>query len=130
MDVLSDVLDFIAAVCTQQGLNQNTTLRARLVVEELFTNSVHHGYQNHGGSIWLAANGGNKRVSLEYQDAAPAYNPLAMNDAVMQSMHARAEHRPVGGLGAILVANLADGASYRYRDGRNILELVFFDRSS
>lgn len=128
INLLAEVLDFVAGVCVENGFDQNTTLRVRLVIEELFTNSVHHGYQNSGGLIWLTAHSDNQRLLVGYQDEASAYNPLAMNEAAIQAMHANAEHRPVGGLGIILITNLADGASYRHQDGRNILDLVFFDR--
>lgn len=129
MNVLSEALDFVAGACVENGFNQNTTLRTRLVIEELFTNSVHHGYQNNGGLIWLTVQIDDQRMLVGYQDEAPAYNPLAMNDETMQSIHANADRRPVGGLGAILIANLADSVSYHYQHGRNILELTFLDRN-
>lgn len=127
--MLPEALDFVSSVCVENGFDQNTALRTTLVIEELFTNSVHHGYRNNGGLIWLTARSDNQRLLVGYQDEAPAYNPLAMSEAAIQAMHAHADCRPVGGLGAILIMNLADSVSYRYRDGRNMLELVFFDRS-
>ncbi len=128
ISLLSEVLDFVARACVENGFKQNTTLRARLVVEELFTNTVHHGYRNNGGLVWLSTRHDAQRLLIGYQDAAPAYNPLAKNEAAIQAMHAHAEQRPVGGLGVVLIANLADSADYRYQNGRNILDLIFFDR--
>jgi anti-sigma regulatory factor (Ser/Thr protein kinase) len=128
INLLSEVLDFVTSICAENGYNQNTVLRVRLVIEELFTNSVHHGYRHRDGLIWLTAHSDNQRLQIGYQDEAVAYNPLAVNEAALQAMHANADYRPVGGLGIILIANLVDGADYRYQDGRNVLDLVFSDR--
>jgi len=128
MNVLSEALDFVVGACLRLGLRHDTALRAKLVIEELFTNSVLHGYRGGDGMIWLAARNENNRIFVEYQDEAPAYNPFDENAATAQLMHAKTDQCPAGGLGVILVSHLADSVSYRYENGRNILELSFFDR--
>ena len=130
MNVLSEALDFVAAACLRLGLRHDTALRAKLVIEELFTNSVLHGYRGGNGTIWLSAHSENNRMSITYQDEAPAYNPFDANAATAQLLHAKTDKRPAGGLGVFLVSNLADTAIYRYENGRNILELSFLDRLS
>lgn len=130
MNVLSEALDFVAGACLRLGLRHDTALRAKLVIEELFTNSVLHGYHSGDGMIWLAAHNENNRTFIAYQDEAPAYNPFDENVATAQLMHAKTDNRPAGGLGVILVSHLADTVSYRYENRRNILELSFFDRLS
>lgn len=127
MNVLSEALDFIAEACLRLGLCHDTALRAKLVIEELFTNSVLHGYQGSDGMIWLSVHNENNRIFVAYQDEAPAYNPFDENVAAAQLMHAKIDNHPAGGLGVILVSHLADTVSYRYENGRNILELGFFD---
>lgn len=129
MSVLSEALDFVATASLRLGLRHDTALRAKLVIEELFTNSVLHGYRGSDGMIWLAAHSENNRLFITYQDEAPAYNPFDANAATAQ-MHAKTDKRPNGGLGIILVSHLADTMGYRYENGRNILELSFFDRPS
>lgn len=130
MNALPEVLDFVASLCMQNGCGQNATLRARLVIEELFTNSVHHGYKNNSGSIRLTTSCENRRLAIAYQDETPPFNPFAMHEVTMRIIHANPDQRPVGGLGAILIANLADSFAYHYKNGRNIVELSFVDRSA
>lgn len=128
MNVLPGALDFVAGACFRLGLRDDTVLRAKLVIEELFTNSVLHGYRGAAGMIWLTAYNENAHVCIGYQDAAPAYNPFDENAVSARLMHAKADQYTVGGLGIILVSHLADSVSYRYENGRNILGLNFFDR--
>lgn len=128
MNALSEALDFVVEACLHFGLRDGAALRAKLVIEELFTNSVLHGYRGAAGMIWLSAHNDNTHVRIEYQDAAPAYNPFDENAVSARLMHAKADQYTVGGLGVILVSHLADSVSYRYENGRNILGLNFFDR--
>ena len=97
-------------------------MRLRLVVEELFVNTVMHG---HGGdsdapvdiSILLAGD----RVVLTYVDVAPPFDPFAeVHDPAAE---ARLEDRRVGGLGVFLVRQFVDELDYRREDGRNHLRL-------
>lgn len=128
MNALSEALDFVVEACLHFGLRDGAVLRAKLVIEELFTNSVLHGYRGAAGMIWLTACNENTHVCIGYQDAAPAYNPFDENVVSARLMHAKADQYTVGGLGVILVSHLADSVSYRYENGRNILGLNFFDR--
>ncbi len=52
-------------------------LRLTFVVEELFTNSVLHGYGGERDApIWVGLSGAGNMVELRYEDAAPPYDPL------------------------------------------------------
>ena len=113
----------IEEVCGAAGLPREACLRANLVVEELFTNTVKHGHA--GGSdlpVWimLAAEAG--RVALTYEDFAPPFNPFAPGRREM--LEALAESRREGGLGLILAQGLASQAEYAYVFGRNRLRFA------
>lgn len=101
---------------------QDVMTRIELVLEELFTNSVVHGY---GGSndnpVWLDIQHGKEAVRLVYTDAAPPYDPLEHK----ADLEYRNEQRAAGGLGVLLARRLADEIEYRYFEGRNILTLSF-----
>jgi anti-sigma regulatory factor (Ser/Thr protein kinase) len=101
---------------------QDVVNRVELVLEELFTNSVVHGYC--GGDdtlVWLDVKPEKTAVKLVYADAAPPYDPLE-HEADLEYCN---EHRAVGGLGVLLACRLADEIEYRFVDGRNILALGF-----
>src|SRR5690242_9854667 len=78
-------------------------LRLVLVVEELFTNSVKHGY---GGEcekpieITLQVDG--ICLAVRYRDQAPPYDPFSTLDASRQAMDLPIEQRPAGHLGLVL----------------------------
>jgi serine/threonine-protein kinase RsbW len=115
---------FVEAFCARNGVDRSDALRLTLVVEELFTNSVTHGYRGECDApieIALAAAGG--EIALLYEDAAPAYDPLSRYAAAPDHLHAAVESRPVGGLGLHLVRELAAGASYAREAERNRLRL-------
>jgi anti-sigma regulatory factor (Ser/Thr protein kinase) len=114
---LTEVLIHMATICKQAGLKSIEKLRVELVVEELFTNTVHHGYgQDCDLPVWIAAYSSNGNLCITYQDAAPAYNPLT---------HVANKTPPsLGGLGVTLVQNMAQ-ACYHHENGRNTLKLTF-----
>ncbi len=114
---LTDVLSHIATICKESGLNHNTRLRVELAIEELFTNTVRHGYgQDSDQPVWIAADNHNGNLCITYQDAAPAFNPLDRpSDRVPP---------PIGGLGVTLVENFSY-THYDYANGRNTLTLTF-----
>jgi len=115
---------FIDAFCARNGIGSADALRLTLVVEELFTNSVMHGY---GGEcdapieVTLAAAAG--EIALLYEDAAPAYDPLAEFPAAPDHLHGTVESRPTGGLGVHFVRELVASSRYAREADRNRLWL-------
>jgi len=114
---------FIDDFCRGAAVPREACLRANLVIEELFLNTVKHGQG--GGSdapIWitLAARGG--RVDLTYEDHAPPFNPFAPGTREM--LEALASARKEGGLGVILAQGLTASADYAYLYGRNRIRVT------
>ena len=114
---------FIEEFCALAEVSRHACLRANLVVEELFMNTVKHGHA--GGSdlpVWitLAAQAG--RIGLTYEDFAPPFNPFARERREM--LEALAQQRREGGLGVILAQGLAAEVEYAYVFGRNRIRLA------
>jgi len=121
MPELRELTGFVERFCREHAVDDNARWHLVLVVEELFTNTVTHGYR--GGAdapveISLACERGG--VTLLYEDAAPPFNPL---DLPVTAAAAAPEARPVGGLGVLLVAQLTRDMRYTYEAGRNRLSL-------
>ena len=127
MKALPDVLEFAAAAAGRAGFDGVAQLFIELIIEELFTNTVAHGY---GGDsrqpVWVSVAGVGGALTLTYEDAAPPCNPLTLPGPGL--LDARVEERPVGGLGMPLVKALSDSASYAYEEGRNRLTLAVSPR--
>jgi serine/threonine-protein kinase RsbW len=114
---------FIEAFCNGSGVAHDAMLRANLVVEELFLNTVKHGHN--GGSdapVWVTMIASDGRVSLTYEDFAPPFNPFA--SARREVLEALASTGREGGLGVLLAQGLTATADYAYVYGRNRIRLT------
>lgn len=125
LDMLHQTRAFVEEFCAGRGLSADDAARLALIVEELFTNSVVHGYRGDCDEpivILLGPEQGGTRVV--YEDAAPAYDPLARLAAARLERLRPAVRQPVGRLGVLLVAGLSAEARYERAEGRNRLTLT------
>lgn len=119
---LPEVLGYLRTTCQNATLPRAMVLRVELIIEELFTNTVRHGYRaDSDAPVWLQIVTAPGSLVLIYQDAAPAFDPLQYVAELPAPVGALA----VGGLGIHLVRELASSVTYRRAEGRNILTLTF-----
>ena len=120
---LPDVIAFVADVCEAARLGRELSLRLRLLIEELFTNTLDHGYRGDSeGPVEVAFEVGPDVIELTYEDAAPPHDPFAA--VTPPDEHAAVEDRRVGGLGVLLVAAMAEQVRYRRAGDRNRISLL------
>jgi len=123
MEALRELRVFIEGVCRQAAIARNDVLRIALVAEELFTNSVKHGY---GGDsqqqVWLTLEPADGACRLVYEDAAPPYDPFV--DAEELDLEAPLDTRAVGGLGVLLIARFSRSHEYVRAGDRNRISLI------
>ncbi len=123
--VLPDTAAFAEGFCDRHGVDRHDALRLTLVIEELFSNTVRHGYGDDSDApirIALSVEGG--RVALRYEDRAPPFDPRTQWSAPPTHIDDTVESRPVGGLGVHLLGELVADAHYVYEDGSNRLWLT------
>ena len=117
-DALPRVCAFVERRCRALGAGRQATLRLILVAEELFINTVIHGY---GGDsrrqVALVVRDAGAEIELIAEDGAAAFDPF---DRVPQPV-AVADPRDaaLGGLGRALVAGVSSRYSYERRGQRN-----------
>lgn len=114
----------------EAGVPQRTLGSAMLILDELFTNSVMHGYDGDPqGRIevraWIRRDEvpadaagdpqAGRRLVVTLTDWAPAFNPLEVPEP---DLNASIEDRPIGGLGLLFVRRTADSLAYRLRDAQ------------
>ena len=119
---LHDTAVFAHAFCERHGVPHDAALRLTFVLEELFTNTVKHGYGRECDSpvrIRLSMSEG--CVSVLYEDSAPRYDLVARLSVAPAGLAASAEARPVGGLGVYLLGQLVAAAHYAYENSCNRL---------
>jgi serine/threonine-protein kinase RsbW len=104
--------------------DHRTTLRVVLVLEELFTNTVTHGYPaGSEGPVWVTLASRAGAIEVTYEDAGPAFDPLAA--AFAPSDHPLdLEGQPPGGLGVALIRGLSASAAYARVGDRNRVTLT------
>lgn len=122
---LADTVAFVREFCEQNGIGQSPALRLRLVIEEIFTNTVRHGHRGDSDAqVRIALAVIDDYVAIEYEDAAPPYDPLARMTALPADQVAALDGPPTDDLGTYLVGKALYGARYAYEDGHNRLWLV------
>ena len=125
LSMLPAAATFAQDFCACNSIGHDDALRLILLIEELFSNTVRHGY---GGEcdapILIALAIAGEGVTLLYEDQAPRFDPLAYLADPPSSLSEPLATRPVGGLGVHLLNELAADARYAYEQERNRLWLT------
>ena len=114
---------FAEAFARDRGLADEEGARLLVILEELFTNVVAHGYEGEfeAESVAVALDRRRGRLTINFVDDGPPFDPLAHS---APDLDAPAEQRPIGGLGIAIVRALVDRARYCRQGQRNHLHLV------
>lgn len=111
---------FIDSECS--SLARDERLRIILLVEELFANSINHGYGGDSDEpVWISVLVRKDTCRVIYEDCGPAYDPFAAVDA--SSTESELEQRRIGGLGIVLLMELSSSRAYERRADRNVVQL-------
>jgi serine/threonine-protein kinase RsbW len=111
--------DVVIAVAEQAGLSEERCGRLRLAVEELFTNTVNHGYGEAVEGCAIVVEGGvtEDTVWVRLIDTAPRFDPTAAPEPA--GLDLPLQEREPGGLGLFLAHRAVDELRHRYADGAN-----------
>ena len=125
LSALPDTAMFAQAFCTGNHVARDDSLRLTFIIEELFTNTVTHGYGGDSdATIHIALSLTDAGVAVVYADAAPRHDPLARLADAPTRPTMPLELRPVGGLGVRLVDAMAANVRYEYAGGKNRISLT------
>lgn len=121
-DAFADLRGFVEHCCADAGIDPRTIAVLVLICEELYENTVQHGYPGapasaSGQPIWLTLTVTGEAIDAVYEDAAPAYDPLA--NVSPPDYSGPAETWRVGGLGIPLVTRLTRELRYEHTGERN-----------
>ncbi|HVY07146.1 MAG TPA: ATP-binding protein [Burkholderiales bacterium] len=95
-----------------------------LIVEELFTNTINHGFHGDTDSpVDLTLEQTGEGVRVRYKDSAPQHNPISSGQQT--DIDAAVRLRRVGGIGMAITLGLTRDATYDYVDGRNCVTLTY-----
>jgi anti-sigma regulatory factor (Ser/Thr protein kinase) len=134
ISALEGLMHSLSDWCAAGGVPAATVSRLILVLDELFTNIVVHGYQSDPrGDIVVEAELRDKAVDVTLTDHAPPFNPLTVpaTDTTLPL-----EARSLGGLGLLFVRSESDELNYQLENpgapgaSNRLRFTVWFDRSS
>ena len=108
----------LVEIALRLGISADDSLRLQLVVEELFTNTVTHGFQQDcDASVTVNLSTSPAGHLLRYTDSAPAYDPT-------QAPEQAASDETTGGLGITLIRGMSQAYRYQRLDERNVSEIL------
>ena len=122
---------WIENFCDETKASEHNTWQLTLVLEELFTNSIKHGYPGLMDKdkanlpewpIWIELRHSPDGIHALYEDAAIEFNPL--ENIRPPDYSGPAESWRIGGLGLPMVAGIATQMRYVRTANRNRLSLM------
>jgi serine/threonine-protein kinase RsbW len=118
---LAFVMEWLTRRAGILGLDKPLTLRMQLVLEELFLNTLLHGYAEGGNNIMeLELKADSSHVWLVYADYAPTFDTFQKLSSL-----APADPEHEGGKGLYLIRDLSSGMDYQALNPGNRLRLAF-----
>jgi anti-sigma regulatory factor (Ser/Thr protein kinase) len=105
-------------------LDREDRHKLTLIVEELFINTVTHGFRGDSDSpVQVTLECTDAGIRLTYEDSAPQHNQI--NDGLRTDIDATVNLRQVGGLGVAIALGLTQDAKYDFVDGRNRVAMTY-----
>ncbi len=98
--------------CIQENINSDVTCRLLVVLEELFINTIQHGYRNAEGMTRIELKQIPGYISIVYEDAAPAFDPIKES---LADPDTSVNNGRVGGMGLVLIHKMADSLTHERR---------------
>ena len=113
---------FVERFAENEGFDPNELYRLNLALDELFTNTIEHGFagREQEADIEVAMRREGDTIVVRYEDNGPEFNPL---EATQQDTELDLLERPIGGLGLQLIASSFDAVTYERIDDRNVTTL-------
>lgn len=113
---------FVERFAENEGFDPNELYRLNLALDELFTNTIEHGFagREQEADIEVAMRREGDTIVVRYEDNGPEFNPL---QATQQDTELDLLERPIGGLGLQLIASSFDAVTYERIDDRNVTTL-------
>lgn len=119
---------FVAEGARRAGLGEDRIMQISLAVEEAYTNICKYAYPDNPQDAELTCDLAQPgALVIELSDNGLEFDITA---APLPDVSMDVEERAIGGLGGLLIREMADDVKYRRENGRNILTLTFRPRPS
>jgi anti-sigma regulatory factor (Ser/Thr protein kinase) len=121
LDSLATIRAAIKEAAIAAGLAPAAAYRLMLAVDEVATNVILHGYQEHQltGNVDLSVEVEGDRLVVRLEDDAVPFDPCTLDLPDAEDLARPLEERPVGGLGVMLAMEGVDEFNYSRAGERN-----------
>ena len=122
LDALEPIRNFITEASTSLGLDKKKTYNLCLAVDEIATNIIIHGYQEHGvenGNVYLTITADDANLEVILEDEAVPFDPIQHALPTEEALQKSLEDRPIGGLGVMIAHKSVDKFQYEFLNNRN-----------
>ena len=117
MDDIGRMEPFISELAQQAGMDGREAKRLRLAAEEAVANIINHGEAT---AITLKARVEGDQLVLTIDDDGQPFDPT---NGSTTDLSVPADQRAPGGLGIMLIHQMANGLDYQRTDGHNVLTI-------
>jgi anti-sigma regulatory factor (Ser/Thr protein kinase) len=123
---LSEIGRYVDTVSQAAGLARQEAYNLRLAVDEVATNVIVHGYEEHGlsGTLLLRAETTAESVAVTVEDRGPEFDPRNQAMPTAEELAEPLEDREIGGLGIFLALKSVDEFRYERRGDINVNTFV------
>ena len=109
--------------CAANDVGHDASLRLRLLLEEMFINVATYAYpEGTCGWIDVTFERRDQHVMITVEDEGAPFDPVARQ---LPDLTVGIDEREIGGLGIVLIRELADEVDYCYANGRNRLQVAY-----
>ncbi len=117
VDDLARIEAALESISEQVCCSKRKMCETQLIIEELFTNIVNHGFDDEGEhTISLSISWDDNFLTLKIEDDGKPFNPT---EAAAPDTACVLTNRLIGGLGIHLMKHFVDICQYTRKDGKN-----------
>ena len=120
LDLVGNMINPIIVSLENMGVTHANINQVNLILEELFVNIAKYAYSTNKGFVDISydINKDTMLLKVTIKDKGKEFNPLLKEEP---DIEAKAEDRPIGGLGIYLVKRLTDDITYNRINDENVL---------
>src|SRR5262249_12690563 len=113
---------FLRGGAAEAGLNSGDLNKLDLVLEEILVNVARYAYGGGAGDVEVSYAADSAGLLVEITDRGRSFNPF---EAPQPDLDLPLADRPIGGLGVMLVKEIAGSLAYSRENGQNTVSFRF-----
>lgn len=118
-DDILKITEFLEQTMETMEASLKLTNKVQISADEIFSNIVRY---SNASEVKLSLEKTDAGLEVEFSDNGDAFDPTVRKDP---DVTLSAEQREIGGLGIFMVRKMTSDLRYEYKDGWNVLTLIF-----